>query len=296
MKAQLLEELEELKVLTLSDFYHNYNRFIDRVASCLREGSITKEDVASINRSFGDDFLHNTLQGHSLLKPYGYAGDFLIIDKFYAYYMSANPAYNKWDAYCQQHSAPRAVRNRKEVFKSEMMKRNGKDGKVNILNLASGPGRDLFEFFEEAGGETNVQVTCVEMDESAIDYARKINKLSNPHIAFIKKNICRFNTTEKYDLIWAGGLFDYFTDKAFLALIRRFKSWLKPDGEIIIGNFNKEYNPTRNYMELFGEWYLNHRNYGELEQLAWDAGFDEEHISISNEPEKVNLFLHMSYG
>lgn len=160
------------------------------------------------------------------------------------------------------------------------------------MNVASGPARDLFELSEE-NKDLNLEVVCIEMDEKAINFAKNLNKEYLNKISFVHKNIFRHSEKNKYDVIWSAGLFDYFDDKAFVLILKRFKSWLKPNGEIIIGNFNENYNPSRDYMELFGEWYLNHRTENELRELAEKAGFKSENIRIGKEEENVNLFLHI---
>lgn len=131
------------------------------------------------------------------------------------------------------------------------------------------------------------------MDERAIQYAKNLNYKYLHRINFINKNILRFKTDSRFDMIWSAGLFDYFDDKAFVVLIKRFKGWLKEDGEIIIGNFNEDHNPSRAYMELFGEWYLNHRTEEQLYHLADEAGFKKDKIRVGSELENVNLFLHL---
>ncbi len=75
-------------------------------------------------------------------------------------------------------------------------------------------------------------------------------------------------------------LFDYFNDKTFVAILKKMKNWLKPGGEIVVGNFNDNHNPSRNYMEILGEWYLEHRSENTLKQLALKARFEELGISF----------------
>jgi extracellular factor (EF) 3-hydroxypalmitic acid methyl ester biosynthesis protein len=89
------------------------------------------------------------------------------------------------------------------------------------------------------------------------------------------------------------GLLDYFNDKAFILTLKKMKNWLKLNGEIIIGNFNENHNPSRDYMELFGEWFLNHRTEIKLKELAEKAGFKSENVRIGKEKENINLFLHI---
>lgn len=281
---------------TQKSFGEEMHPVIDQVISHLaglkHSGLLTQQDLVSIQYYYGRQFLENTLQGMALLKPYGYAGDFMMIDRIYTGEPSANPFYQSWDHYFQRHAAPRAVRNRKEYFKEWAGEQVNRQPGLRLLNVASGPARDLAELYEEKLNGAPMHCTCVEMDAHAVDYAKSLLQKHLDKVSFINRNIFRFDSPEQYDLIWSAGLFDYFDDKAFVFILKKFNNWIKPGGEIVIGNFNQQYNPTRDYMELLGEWYLHHRSSQELVSLAIQAGFREEQISIRHEPEKVNLFLH----
>ncbi len=288
---QQISELLEKKSFTKTSF-PLMDEMICLIEKEIARGSITKEDIAVFNRSFGDDFLNNTMHGHALIKPFGYAGDFLIIDKIYTSHTSAIPEYVIWDEYFHNHSAPKAVRNRKEYFKKILQsKLNGSE--LKLMNIASGPARDIYEIYSSLEIKETLITTCIEMDAKAIEYAKELNKEFIPYINFINKNIFKYDTEEKYDLVWSAGLFDYFDDKAFLMILNRMKKWILPGGEIIIGNFNESNNPSRGYMEIFGEWYLHHRTEEDLIMLAEQAGFDQNQIQIGKEDEDVNLFLHL---
>jgi extracellular factor (EF) 3-hydroxypalmitic acid methyl ester biosynthesis protein len=281
-------------------FSNEYYPFIDlmvqSVASLKKSGEISNEDITRIQNFFGQDFLENTLHGMALLKKYGYAGDFLMIDKIYTGNTSANTFFQSWDAYFQNHAAPKAVRNRKEFFKKMLQRKLALTGNVQLLNVASGPSRDLLELYSGLTPQQQLQTTCVEMDKNAIDYAVTLLTDHVQHIDFINRNIFKFETDKKFDIIWSAGLFDYFDDKAFVFILRKFKTWVAPHGEIVIGNFNSQHNPTRDYMELFGDWYLHHRSSEELIALAMEAGFDESQLAVGFENEKVNLFLRITMG
>lgn len=288
-KTQL--ELLTQEVISEKDF-SKIDQLIATVISDFKNGKISKMEMSAINHSFGMEFLENTIQGYGLRKPLGYAGDFLMIDKIYTLHKSPIEKYRIWDEYFHRQSAPKAVRNRKEYFKKIIKSKFDEKKTLKIMNVASGPARDLFELSEE-NKDLNLEVVCIEMDEKAINFAKNLNKEYLNKISFVHKNIFRHSEKNKYDVIWSAGLFDYFDDKAFVLILKRFKSWLKPNGEIIIGNFNENYNPSRDYMELFGEWYLNHRTENELRELAEKAGFKSENIRIGKEEENVNLFLHI---
>ena len=66
----------------------------------------------------------------------------------------------------------------------------------------------------------------------------------------------------------------------------------KPGGEVVVGNFG-DFNPSRDYMELFGNWCLEHRSREKLCQLAEQAGAVLDQTRVEWEPEGVNLFLHI---
>lgn len=294
-KQDILQLLDGIK--QKGSFNHEYfptiDAMISRLADLKKSGEISDWDINEIRHFFGQDFLENTLHGMALLKKYGYAGDFMMIDKIYTGNSPANPFFNSWDQYFQNHAAPKAVRNRKSYFKQLIHQKLNGQKNLHLLNVASGPGRDLLELYREKNIEKQLHTTCVEMDKHAITYAQTLTNDYSAQIKFINKNIFKFDTEEKFDIIWSAGLFDYFDDKAFVFILKKFKNWIAPDGEIVIGNFNQQHNPTREYMELFGDWYLHHRSKQQLIHLAVEAGFHENQLSVGNEAENVNLFLHI---
>jgi len=279
--------MKRLEELTSDDV----NKIVQETIQKVNDGSLTRHELKEfIEIELGSDFLKNTIQGHGYTKPYGYAGDFQIIDFIYTYRKSEIDKFRLWDEFFHQQEAPKAVRNRKDYFREKVAQRMREGG--TLLNVASGPARELHELYSE-NPRINIKTTCIDMDENAIEYAKMLNHDYLGKIDFIHKNIFRFNTDNHFDIIWSAGLFDYFDNRAFILLLKRFKKWLKDNGEIIIGNFNENYNPSRAYMEVFGEWYLIHRTEEQLYCLANQAGFADSEISVGCESENVNLFLHL---
>ncbi len=100
----------------------------------------------------------------------------------------------------------------------------------------------------------------------------------------------RYNPFKLYDLIWSAGMFDYFKDKHFIFLIKKYFNCLSDGGEMVISNFSTK-NPTRKLMEIMGDWHLNLRTESDLFYISSEAGVDKEMVSIDKEPLGVNLFL-----
>jgi SAM-dependent methyltransferase len=256
--------------------------------------SVTEENEAKTFRELIMPVLNgNSLYGYTYRKPLGYAGDFMLIEKMYQTYVSNEPSCRKWDIYYHTHEATKAVRNRKSYFIRLMEELcASKSGPLNILILGSGPTTDVYEFFAR-NPNANTKFNCLDIDQRAIDYAIEKNKQNLPMMNFIKMNVLRFMPNEKYDLIWSAGLFDYLNDRLFTGLISRFKTFLKPNGQMVIGNFSTE-NPTQRVMEVMGEWFLNHRSSSHLMQLASYAGISEKIANVDKEPLGINLFLKIN--
>ncbi|MBO9566268.1 MAG: class I SAM-dependent methyltransferase [Niastella sp.] len=271
--------------------YDQLAQIADELHAAHKAGRFSDIDLQILQESFGAEELNHTLHGHSISRPYGYAGDFMIIDKIYREYVTPDKRFAKWDLLWHSQAACKAVRNRKSYFKQVMFDRLAGKPKFSLLNVASGPARDLAELYAliEPG---ILETTCIEADERAIAYAKELNKANLDSIRFIQQNIFRHEDDAQYEMVWSAGLFDYFTDRVFVKILRRFISWTQPGGEIIIGNFNTE-NPSRSFMELFGDWYLHHRSANRLTELALEAGISKRNIRVEQESAGVNLFLHV---
>ena len=231
----------------------------------------------------------NTLIGHGLVKPYGYPGDFELINMIYNNHVNENIKYRNWDIFFQNQAGAQAVRNRKNYFVDycNEFAHDKKDFKVLILG--SGPASDVHEFLK--GYEfDNITFDLIDYDQNAINFSKKITQKYNHLITYHRINVLRYKPYKLYDLIWSAGLFDYFKDKHFVFLIRKFKHWLSENGEFVISNFSTE-NPTRLLMEVLSDWYLNHRSESDLHRMALEAGISESIMNIDSEPLGVNLFL-----
>ena len=163
-----------------------------------------------------------------------------------------------------------------------------------VLNVASGPARDLFDFFSQKN-DRNIFFDNIEFDPLAISYAKNLCKDFLENIEFLHTNAFDFTTNKKYQLIWSAGLFDYLNDKKFIFLLNHIIPLLANDGELVVGNFSSN-NPTQAYMEVIGDWKLKHRTPEQLVSLAKVCNFKDSDIRIGQEPEGVNLFLHLKCG
>lgn len=262
----------------------DYDKFTSLV------NSVDSEDVDNFREKIKKVLNENTLIGHGFVKPYGYPGDFRLIDKIYRFDINQDLQYKKWDLFFQNQPGANAVRNRKDFFIEYCRKLAIRKANAKVLILGSGPASDVHEFLTRFSGGNNISIDLIDFDQSAIDFSIQKNEEFDGQISYNKINALRFNSYKLYDLIWSAGLFDYFKDKHFTFLIRKYINCLDDDGEMVISNFSTK-NPTKRLMEVLSDWYLNLRTESDLFRIASDANINKELVSVDKEPLGINLFL-----
>lgn len=266
-----------------SDDFHEIISMVDNLS--------TDDEIEYFREMLEPILKPDTIIGHSFTKPLGYSGDYLIIEKMYRFHKNTNPNYIKWDEFFHWLPAASAVINRKELAVNLLQKLNQKNQKekYRVLILGSGPATEVNEYMESVT-ENKLYFDLVDFDQRAVEHATAKNQKYLEYITFHNKNVLRYSPEGTYDLIWSAGLFDYFQDKLFIRLLKRFSCCLSGNGEMIIGNFNIS-NPSKKIMEVLGDWYLYHRSEELLKSFAMEAGIQPENIEIFSEPLGINLFM-----
>jgi len=266
--------------------------WIHRAAARLRSGAVDREDLDRLLSGLDEVYLEETIQGRAYRQPRGYAGDFETIDRIHTRAVAADPRAARWDRFFHEQPAPKAVRNRKRYFQRLVRRAEARvDGPVEVLDLGSGPCRDVREYLDEHP-DSRARFTCVDQDPEAIAYGQALCAPYASRVRFVEGNVLRARLADRYSLVWSAGVLDYLEDRLAVRLLRRILGWAAPDGEVVVGNFAPS-NPSRDYMEVLGRWYLHYRDAVDLFDLAVEAGLDADRVRIGMEPERVNLFLHV---
>ncbi|HEX2968273.1 MAG TPA: class I SAM-dependent methyltransferase [Bacteroidales bacterium] len=275
--------LESLILKGGPEHKEDYERFT-KIAN-----NLSADEVREIRSGLNFALDVNTLMGHGFVKPFGYAGDFMLIEKIYQHTVNPDPHYSNWDTFFHHQPAAIAVRNRKQYFIQLCKNLVAEKKNAKVLILGSGPATDVYEFLSSSGRK-DIRFDLVDLDQNAIDYSTRKNERFSDQITFNKVNVLRYTPFKLYDLIWTAGLFDYFKDKHFAFLIRKYYNFLNEEGRLVIGNFSTNH-PSKNLMENIMEWILNLRTESDLFRIASDAGVEKELVSVEKEPLGINLFL-----
>jgi hypothetical protein len=247
-------------------------------------------------------FLFGDLTKWTYTKPYGYAGDFKIIDNIYQNNPKTIGFDGLWDHYYLQMTACRATRGRKDDLKKIILDfvSNNKNKNIRMMDLASGPAREIKELLDSDHGNlfSRVIFDCYDFDIRSIDYAKKLVN-NSPHVNFYLKNAVRMALTkdiskdipQHYDFIYSAGLFDYLDIRVAGRLANNLYSLLNKGGIMLIANFGDKFNnSSAGLMEWVTEWNLIYRTEGEFRKIFTEYGFSP--ITFKIKPAQNNVLLY----
>jgi excisionase family DNA binding protein len=311
-KAQEIEHYLSEKPEEWGKFQSQFNAEVDGIFRDIMNyekinfSNGTKNKIEKLKRIFINRirsiFLKGIYNRWSLTKPYGYAGDFKIIDDIYQNNPTSIGFERLFDNYFQMSAVSVAVRNRKDDFKRIIIKfvNDRRGSPTRIMNFASGPCREALEILTaEELTNKNLIFDCYDHEKKAIEYAEKLLN-GNQKVNFIKENALRIAATqdinqrikEKYDMIYATGLFDYFSSKISIKLITNLSRLLNPNGVLVISSVRDKYsNPSVHYMEWVGDWRLIYRNEEEFKKLFIDSGFKEGDLRVRYEQQGIMQYI-----
>ncbi len=270
-----LSEIKEVKIYNLKQFFiKNYKSFFAKGVYC----------------------------DWSIRKPFGYAGDFKIIEDIYENNPTTIGFDRLFDNYFQMSAISVAVRNRKDDFKriiSTLIFEN-RNLPLRIMSLASGPARELREIISSNTPLCrNTIFDCYDHDENALKYAKNL-LLGHNNFNFIKENAVRIALkkdinlliSKKYDLIYSTGLLDYFNEKVAIKLIQNLKKLLTPNGILAISNVRDKYsNPSVHFMEWAGDWNLVYRDDDSFKMIFIESGFKEDELEMYYEQQGIMQYI-----
>lgn len=216
-------------------------------------------------------------------KPFGYAGDFMIMNYLYDYidhYLGVSSYEKLNNSYICSIPIAYSVVERKEFLKQKIVEILAKKDSVRILSVASGSARELIELAEEGKIDKPLYFDCLDVEPEAFEYIKKsLEKIipenkKNLNIRFIQADFLDLikgrdihDLFKKYDFVYSSGLFDYLTGRMAKRLISYLFGLLDNAAPLIVTNAKKD-DYYRAYYEMLGGWKLIHRSEKEMLDLA----------------------------
>jgi len=262
----------------------------------------------------GDWLARGWLLNRARTKPRGYAGDYEMLLRIFANAMCIDPMGRLFDRYFQAEAAPQAVRNRMRMMAEwigETVQRRGGGGgeenaaartKIAIVGSAFGPELRAALLAMDESARRTVRATLLDLDPAALEFAREqlAPLLRAEQLEVSNMNLFRMPERPRLAAELAGtqlllcpGLFDYLDDEAAARMLRCLAGQLAPGGRLIVFQF-APHNPTRAYMEWFGNWYLTYRDDVALRRVVKAADIRGVEIEYGAEELGVDLYVQIT--
>ncbi len=204
---------------------------------------------------------------HALYKPYGYPGDFSILEVIYndvPHPDTASSSARQFDLWAQSTILPRAVKARKNalrVFIEEFVSHYSEDNKARILSIASGSAREIRELPRRS--VTKTDIVLLDQDKRALSFAKgvldskpidvSVTTLVADALTDISKD-SRLRDKGPFDLIYSFGLYDYLSDKLIINNMRAAAQLLSDQGTFVFSLKDKRF-----YSSWFYDWFFDWR-------------------------------------
>ncbi len=211
--------------------------------------------------------------------PRGYPGDFQTID----YLCNTTPRQLdtveqvcEWYALncgaAQQHR--NKIQRQAEMITQTILNRDH----ARILILACGSCPDL-TLAAPLVADRHFDCVVNDVDQGALQLAEDRLKIIHDRLSYVLCDVFRLLSKCRrlgcFDLVLAGGLFDYLSDRQVNFLLKRiYNHWLNPSGCLFFTNIAQN-NPYRIWMEYLADWSLRERSSDDICKLLCDAGIAE---------------------
>ena len=203
-------------------------------------------------------------------KPRGFSGDGDLLQKLYDCHGQGDRVMSLWDHYLAARPETLSLQHRRQMFEENLETFINK-GARSLIDLGSGNGsyadHALHRLLQRTG---DGRVVGIDSDMlPAYPWGRRP--------LFIRGNVLRDLPDSQFDIVYSGGLFDYFNDKVFIHMLGKIQA-LKPKF-VMIGNIEQSVQ-TKAMMGCMN-WELFDRSRWDLLQLTINtfAGCDVDVIT-----------------
>ncbi len=216
-------------------------------------------------------------------KPKGYPGDFEMMRLVHRNGFEGASLFGKMmNKYSTSIPIARAVRQRTVYFKERLRAELMRNPRLQVLSVASGPALEFDALLAETPAlADSLSVTLLDQEIEALQFSldnlseRRIRAGCGMRLDYLHQNIgnylrrvARRQVGDRYDLIYAAGLFDYFDRKTSNFVIRQILPLLRAGGHLIVANLSLAGHRHRVFMEYGAEWDLIYRSPVEMAELA----------------------------
>lgn len=170
--------------------------------------------------------------------------------------------------------------------------------RARIASIGCGGCRDL-SLIQDYVPEGHGKFVLVDADADALDFARQRLPRLAARCEFVAgavpRVLSRILAIGSFDLVVAGGLFDYLPDRWAVATLRAVRRMLVPGGKLLFSNIASG-NPFRPWIEYLAEWQLIERDEADLRRLLAEAEYPVDHLHIFRDTSTLAFMVDVRIG
>jgi len=223
-------------------------------------------------------------------KPRGYPGDFEMLTAIYNGQTKTKGLGGYLDLYFLRTDLARAVCTRLAAVQKFLVREVlTRTTRVSILNVASGPGREYTDGFEEA--YESVQLTCIDTDEAALQYlqSRMQENAAEIDLSCVCYNALRMtspaNNRKQFgapDIIYSVGLCDYLPDRYLIRILDGWRQTVGDDGIVYVAFKDALQYHAAEY-QWHVDWHFYERTEEDCRELFAQAGYDVSQMEVERD-------------
>ena len=238
-------------------------------------------------------------------KPAGYPGDYMIMNYGYER-QPEGPSVKAKFLHLLGMIASRSIVSRMETL-SELLAGYANERSVHehenrfsITSVGSGPARELEELLKLTPASTSWDVTLIDQETEALNYAynralrldgnERLN-LNALNISF-REMLTQSSTRESFmenDIIYSSGFVDYLNPLLARRFVKRLYDYVRPGGQVIIGNVNERPTGMMWALEYVTDWSLYFRTEEQMHAIA--EGISGAKVSVVPDQYNAIYFL-----
>ncbi len=260
-----------------------------------------KETIALCRAHPLRELLHqDPLTARAFSMSRGYQGDAELLDIIYNEdyrrfpALSATPIGERIFGYTIACKAPSAVRERRKYLAAQIDALCARIPSAHILSVACGHLREL-EMSSAVQSASFGRFVGFDQDPATLsEVSKQWGALGVECKLESVKKFLGSPTDDRFDLIYAAGLYDYLDEQVAQHVTENLFNRLRPGGRLLIGNYTPE-NDEIGYMEAYMGWHLIYRDAQAMYRLA--ATIPAESVgSISTTRDSAGIVIYLDIG
>jgi len=227
----------------------------------------------------------------SYFKPIGYAGDFAMVNFMFANPFQGESLFSRIiNAWMVKQPVCEAFRVRAnylyETITREVARVEPVRKQARIMNFGCGPAIEVQRFLQQQELSNSTSFTLVDFNQETLEFvSTRLGQLKSDHgrtttVEFRQKSVYEVlkgigstaseSESQKYDLVYCSGLFEYLSDKTCDELMDRLFDLVAPQGLLLVTCLDS--NSLRpKTVESMLEWHMIYRSRDQVQSLRPNA-------------------------